>query len=58
VRLADYVITHELAHLAERHHGPEFRALLSRVMPDWEQRHENLQRAAGQIYWCHPNMTD
>jgi predicted metal-dependent hydrolase len=57
VRLADYVITHELAHLIERHHGPEFRALLSRVMPDWEQRQDELKRRAAEIYWCHPDMT-
>jgi predicted metal-dependent hydrolase len=58
VRLADYVIMHELAHLIERRHGPEFQALLSRVMPDWEQRHEDLTRRAAEIYWCHPGMTD
>jgi predicted metal-dependent hydrolase len=57
VRLADYVITHELAHLVERHHGPEFHALLSRVMPDWEQRQEDLKTRAAEIYWCHADMT-
>lgn len=36
VRLADYVIVHELAHLNESHHGPEFYALLNRVMLDWD----------------------
>ena len=30
----DYVITHELAHRIEHHHGPEFWQLLDRVMPD------------------------
>lgn len=32
----DYVIAHELCHMAEPHHGPEFYRLLDRVMPDWE----------------------
>jgi len=35
VRLADYVICHELAHLVEGHHGPAFWKLLDSVQPDW-----------------------
>jgi predicted metal-dependent hydrolase len=58
VRLADYVVAHELAHLVERHHGLEFWALLSRAMPDWEKRQEELKRKAAEIYWCHPEMND
>jgi predicted metal-dependent hydrolase len=58
VRLADYVVAHELAHLIERHHGPEFWALLSRAMPDWEKRQEDLKRKAAEIYWCHTEMND
>lgn len=42
VRLADYIIAHELVHLHERHHGPEFWAALSRAMPDWPQRKDAL----------------
>jgi predicted metal-dependent hydrolase len=30
----DYVILHELCHLAHNNHGPAFRALLERVLPD------------------------
>jgi predicted metal-dependent hydrolase len=55
--MADYVITHELAHLVERHHGPEFWALMNRAMPDWEKRKGDLRRNAAEIYWCHPEMT-
>lgn len=40
----DYVITHELCHIAEPHHGPGFFALLDRVLPDWPRRKERLER--------------
>ena len=39
----DYVIIHELCHLAHADHGPEFRRLLERVMPDWERRKHRLE---------------
>jgi|UniRef100_UPI0040479CF8 predicted metal-dependent hydrolase len=39
----DYVITHELCHIAEPHHGPAFFDLLDRVMPDWDLRKERLE---------------
>lgn len=42
VRLADYVIAHELVHLREGHHGPDFWAALSRAMPDWQKRRDAL----------------
>lgn len=38
----DYVITHELCHLKERHHGSRFWKLLERLMPDYEQRRKKL----------------
>ena len=41
----DYVITHELCHIAHPHHGPAFIDLLSIVLPDWERRKEKLERA-------------
>ncbi len=41
----DYVITHELCHATEPHHGAAFYDLLSRVMPDWERRKARLERA-------------
>lgn len=40
----DYVVTHELCHMAEPHHGPQFFDLLERVMPDWEKRKARLER--------------
>ena len=40
----DYVITHELCHVTEPHHGAAFYDLLERVMPDWERRKLRLER--------------
>jgi len=40
----DYVVAHELCHLIHGQHGPAFYALLSRAMPDWEQRKRRLER--------------
>jgi predicted metal-dependent hydrolase len=41
----DYVITHELCHVAEPHHSPAFFELLDKVMPDWERRKHRLELA-------------
>lgn len=38
----DYVITHELCHLKEKHHGPRFWRLLEKLMPDYENRRKLL----------------
>jgi hypothetical protein len=46
IRLADYVIAHELVHLREGHHGPDFWAALGRAMPDWQERKDSLARGA------------
>ena len=56
VRLADYVLIHELAHLIEPHHGPEFSNLLDRSLPDWRLRQTELHAKAAEIYWCGVNM--
>ena len=37
-RVAEYVVVHELAHLHEPHHTPEFWLHLERAMPDFMQR--------------------
>lgn len=40
----DYVITHELCHLAVPHHGREFYDLQDLVLPDWRDRKTRLER--------------
>jgi len=43
LRLVDYVIVHELVHLLERNHTPEFRRIMDRVLPDWRERKAELE---------------
>lgn len=37
-RIAEYVVVHELAHLHQRHHTPEFWRRVERALPDFERR--------------------
>jgi len=37
-RIAEYVVVHELAHLHEPHHTPEFWQRVERAMPDYARR--------------------
>lgn len=41
--LADYVIVHELCHLAEHNHGPHFWALVARTMPHYQALKQQLR---------------
>ena len=38
----DYIIFHELCHLAEPNHSSRYYELLDRVLPDWRKRRERL----------------
>lgn len=49
--LVDYVLAHELAHLREPHHGPGFWQLLGRVMPDYDERKEELAKRGSGLWF-------
>jgi predicted metal-dependent hydrolase len=40
----EYVITHELCHLKQHNHGPEFYKLLSELFPDWKSVRKGLRK--------------
>lgn len=42
--LCDYIIVHELCHLAEMNHGPRFWALVAEVMPEHEVYQKELRQ--------------
>ncbi|MCY4630022.1 MAG: SprT family zinc-dependent metalloprotease [bacterium] len=48
--LIDYVLVHELAHLRETNHTPEFWATLGRLMPGYDLQKANLA-AIGKNIW-------
>lgn len=43
-RIVEYVVVHELAHLHESHHTPEFWRRVERALPDFELRKDWLSR--------------
>ncbi len=45
----DYVVLHELCHLAEHNHSERFYRLMSQVMPEWEATKERLDRMAATL---------
>ena len=42
--LIDYLIIHELCHLKVHNHSRAFYELLAKVLPDWAERREQLNR--------------
>jgi predicted metal-dependent hydrolase len=50
-RLIDYVVAHELVHLAHPDHTRDFWSTLGRAMPDYEVRREALRRLGRQVVW-------
>lgn len=40
---ADYIIVHELCHLAQFNHSPRFWRLVSRTIPDYDERRRSLR---------------
>lgn len=45
----DYVILHELCHIAEHNHSERFYRLMSQVMPKWEKIKSNLDQMAANL---------
>ena len=41
--LVDYVIVHELAHLTVRNHSDDYWKLVSRIVPDAQERRRKLR---------------
>jgi len=37
-KIVEYIVVHELSHLHEHRHNPEFWDRVERVLPDWQQR--------------------
>ncbi|QDQ26640.1 M48 family metallopeptidase [Chitinimonas arctica] len=46
----DYVVIHELCHLAELNHSPRFWALVAAVCPDWQQKRAWLKREGARYF--------
>ena len=46
----DYVILHELCHIAEHNHSEQFWRLLTQVMPNWKEVKARLDGMA-ELYW-------
>ena len=51
MRLVDYVVAHELVHLAHRKHTAAFWAALGRAMPDYEARRGALRGLGARLEW-------
>lgn len=45
----DYVLLHELCHIAEHNHSERFYRLLTQVMPDWEKTKQRLDGLASRL---------
>lgn len=48
-RIAEYVVVHEMSHLHEPHHTPEFWRRVERALPDFEMRKDWLSRNGGSV---------
>lgn len=51
LRVLDYVVVHEMAHLKVLNHSPRFWALVEQIMPDYKARHQALHELGLGLYW-------
>lgn len=51
LRLVDYVVAHELCHLIEMNHSPEFWKFLRIIVPDYEERERLLSENGAAVYF-------
>jgi predicted metal-dependent hydrolase len=49
--VVDYVVVHELVHLREPNHTPEFWKRIERAMPDYGQRKQRLGELGPRLAW-------
>ncbi len=42
--LVEYIVVHELCHLQELNHSPQFWKLVAQAIPDWKERMRELKR--------------
>lgn len=48
-RIAEYIVVHEMAHLHEPHHTPDFWRRVERALPDYELRKDWLSRNGASV---------
>ena len=48
--LQDYLIVHELCHLEEMNHGPQFWSLVAEQAPDYKERIKSLRTVEREIF--------
>ncbi len=54
VECLEYVLVHELVHLLERHHGPQFKIHLDHFLPRWRQCRDRLKcESLNEESWVH-----
>lgn len=58
VGLLDYIIVHELAHIAEPGHTPAFWATVRRAMPDHDERRRRLAATGATLWFGRASQAD
>lgn len=50
VKVIDYVLVHELAHLVHHDHSPRFWKVVEQIMPDYEEAEKHLKEFSNKYY--------